>query len=166
LEMREMVEKLLDIAKIGANKAIEIDEEVDLSSVLSEVISDLDQGTFEFKKNKGGFIVKGNNIWLAKSLKELLTIGLKEKSHQLKLELKGEDKYVYFNLLGFESLVKDFSKLENAPIFQFDDPLTGDSDIKYLDLPLIRLILNQHNVKISVREDENLLSLRFEKAGK
>jgi len=167
LEMREMVEKLLDIAKIGANKAIEIDEEVDLSSVLSEIISDLDHVPFEFKKNKGKFVVKGKHIWLIKSLRELIAIGLKEKAGgNLRIKLNSEGEYVYLNFKGFKSLIDDFSKLENAPIFQFDDPLTGDSDIKYLDLPLIRLILNQHNVKISVREDENLLSLRFEKAGK
>jgi PAS domain S-box-containing protein len=164
LEMREMVEKLLDIAKIGADKAIAIDEEVDLQAVVNQVIANLDSGRFEFEKNKGKFIVKGNNIWLAKSLKELFVIGLKEESNRPKLELKEEGEYVFLHLKGFKSLIKDFSKLENAPIFQFDDPLKGDSDIKYLDLPLIRLILSRHNAKILVDEDKNLLSLRFEKA--
>lgn len=167
LEMREMVEKLLDIAKIGADKAIEINEEIDIGALLNEIISDFAEGDFEFNNScKGKIIVKGNRIWLTKSFQELFSIGLKEKSDQLELELKEEDKYVYLFFKGFESLVADFSKLENAPIFQFDNPLTGDSEVKYLDLPLIRLVMSQHNVKISVNADKNLLSLRFEKTAK
>jgi PAS domain S-box-containing protein len=165
LEMREMVEKLLDIAKIGADKAIEINEEIDIGALLSEIISDFAEGNFIFD-NKEKFVIKGNRIWLDKSFRELFSIGLKEKSNQMELELKEEDEYIYLLFKGFDSLIADFSKLENAPLFQFDDPLTGDSDVKYLDLPLIRLILNRHNVKISVREEENFFSLRFEKVSK
>jgi hypothetical protein len=103
---------------------------------------------------------------LDKSFRELFSIGLKEKRNHLELELKEENEYIYLLFKGFDSLIADFSKLENAPLFQFDDPLTGDSEVKYLDLPLIRLILNQHNVKISIREDENFFSLRFKKVTK
>jgi len=166
LEMKDMVEKLLDIAKIGANKAIDINEKVDLNLVLNEIISGFDYVPFEFSKRKKKLLIKGNYIWLVKSLKELFSIGLKERSENLRVELEGKGKYVYLHLKGFKPLITDFSKLENTPIFQFDNPLTGDSDIKYLDIPLIRLILNQHNVKISVNEADVLLSLRFEKAGK
>jgi PAS domain S-box-containing protein len=165
LEMREMVEKLLDIAKIGADKAIEIDEEIDIGALLSDVISDFAEGDFTFN-DKGKFVIKGNRIWLDKSFRELFSIGLKEKRNHLELELKEENEYIYLLFKGFDSLIADFSKLENAPLFQFDDPLTGDSEVKYLDLPLIRLILNQHNVKISIREDENFFSLRFKKVTK
>jgi len=166
LEMKDMVEKLLDIAKIGSNKAIEVNEKVDLNLVLDEIISGFDHVPFEFSKGKKKLLIKGNYIWLVKSLKELFSIGLKERSENLRVELEGKGKYVYLHLKGFKPLITDFSKLENTPIFQFDNPLTGDSDIKYLDIPLIRLVLNQHNVKISVNEADVLLSLRFEKAGK
>ncbi len=166
LEMRDMVEKLLDIAKIGADKAIEINEKVDVNLVLNEIISSMENVPFEFGLRKGKFLIMGNSSWLVKSLKELFIIGLKEESNNLKVELEAKGKYVYIYLKGFKSLITDFSKLDNAPIFQFDNPLTGNSDIKYLDLPLIRLILNKHNAKISVNEADEVLSLRFEKAGK
>jgi PAS domain S-box-containing protein len=164
LEMKDMVEKLLDIAKIGADKAIEINERVDLNSVLNKIISDFDYVPFKLNTGDKELFVSGNYKWLFKSLKQLLAIGLKDKRKDLLIELKEKSQYIYLNFKGFKSLIDDFSALENVPIFKFDNPLTGNSDIKYLDIPLIRLVFNQHNVKITVKEDDGLLSLRFRKA--
>jgi PAS domain S-box-containing protein len=164
LEMRDMVEKLLDIAKIGADKAIDINEKVNLNSVLNEIISDLKYVPFKLSTQNRDLFISGNYQWLIKSLKQLFVIGLKEEGKNLQIELKEKSKYIYLNFKGFASLINDFSALENAPIFQFDNPLTGNSDIKYLDIPLIRLIFNQHNVKITIKEKDLLLSLRFKKA--
>ncbi len=164
LEMKDMVEKLLDIALIGTNKAIEINEKVDLDSVLNEIISNFDYVPFEFISGGKSLFVTGNYSWLSKSLKQLFTISLKERGKNLRVELEEDGGYIYINLKGFRSLIDDFSTLANVSVFQFDNPLTGDSDIKYLDIPLIRLILNRHNVKITVDENKALISLRFEKA--
>jgi len=164
LEMKDMVEKLLDIAKIGADKAIEVNEKVDLNSVLNEIISDFNYVPFKLNTANKELFISGNYKWLIKSLKQLFTIGLKEKRKNLQVELKEKSKYIYLNFKGFKSLIDDFSALENAPILQFDNPLTGNSDIKYLDIPLIRLVFSQHNVKITVKEKDVLLSLKFRKA--
>jgi PAS domain S-box-containing protein len=165
LEMKDMVEKLLDIASVGTNKTIDINQKVNITSVLNEIISGFDSVPFKFFTggDKDLFVI-GNYTWLSKSLKQLFTIGLKESSKKLKVKLEGDKEYVYLNFKGFHSLIDDFSALANISIFQFDNPLTGDSDIKYLDIPLIRLILNRHNVKITVNESKALISLRFEKA--
>jgi PAS domain S-box-containing protein len=164
LEMKDMVEKLLDIAMIGTNKAIEIDEKVDLTSLLNKTISSFDYVPFTFISGEKDLFVAGNYTWLSKSLKQLFAIGLKDRGKNLRVELEDDGEYVYLNLKGFRSLIDDFSALANVSVFQFDNPLTGDSDIKYLDIPLIRLILNRHNVKITVDENKSLISLRFEKA--
>jgi PAS domain S-box-containing protein len=166
LEMKNMIEKLLDLARIGTDKAIEVNEEIDLNSVLKEIISDFNYIPFKLSTENKELFVSGNYKWLLKSLKQLFTIGLKEKRKDLQVELKGKSKYIYINFKGFKSLINDFSALENTPIFLFDNPLTGDSDLKYLDIPLIRLILNHHNVKIKIDEDDALLSLRFEKVNR
>jgi len=164
LEMKDMVEKLLDIAEIETDEAIKVNEKVDLKSVLNEIISDLNHVPFKLNTKGKELFIFGNYKWLVKSFKQLFTIGLKKKSKDSRVELEEKSKYIYLNFKGFKSLIDDFSALENAPIFQFDNPLTGDSDTKYLDIPLIRLILNQHNVKIKINEDKVLLSLRFKKA--
>jgi PAS domain S-box-containing protein len=164
LEMKDMVEKLLDISKIGTDKTIETNEKVDLNSVLNEIISDSNHIPFKLSTEDKELFISGNYRWLVKSLKKLFSICLKEKRKDLLIELEEKSNYIYLNFKGFKSLIDDFSALGNAPIFQFDNPLTGNSDVKYLEIPLIRFILSQHNVKITIKEDDSLLSLRFRKA--
>lgn len=164
LEMKDMVEKLLDIADIEGSEIIKFNEKVDLNLVLNEVNSNLNNIPFKLDtENKELFII-GNHSWLVKSLKQLFAVGLKKKSKNSLVEVVEKSNYIYVNFKGFKSLIDDFSALKNTPIFQFDNPLTGDSDIKYLDIPLIRLILNQHHAKIKINRDEALFSLRFRKA--
>ncbi len=166
LEMKDMVEKLLDIAEIVTEETIKVNEKIDLKSVLNKIISDLNNVSFQLNIKEKKIFIFGNYKWLIKSLKQLFTIGMKEKMKDAWVELEKKNRYIYLNFRGFKSLIDDFSALENVSIFQFDNPLTGNSDIKYLDIPLIRLILNQHNVKITVKENDTLLSLRFRNANR
>jgi PAS domain S-box-containing protein len=166
LEMRDMVEKLLDIATIGADKAIVMNDKIDLNSILNKIISELDHSAFKIIAKNKKLLVPGNYTWLYKSLKQLFTICLKEKRKDFLIELKEKGNHIYLKVKGSKSLIDDFSALKNTPIFQFDNPLTGDSDIKYLDIPLIRLVFNQHDIKITVNQDEETLSLRFRKPTK
>jgi len=164
LEMRDMVEKLLDIAEIGADKTIRTDEKIDLNLTVNESVKDFSNIKVTSNIKNKELLIYGNRNWLVKSLKQIFAIGLKNNSKDLQVELKEKREYLYLNLRGSKSLIDDFSSLENTPIVSFDNPLTGNSDVKYLDIPLIRLILNKHNARISVKEDELLLSLRFKKA--
>jgi len=163
LEMKDMVEKLLDIAEIGTDKTIQTNEKIEFKSVLNEIIQDFGNITITSNIENDNLDIYGNRSWLVKSLRQLFTICVKKDSKSLKVELEENKEYLYLNFRNSKSLIDDFSALENAPILSFDNPLTGDSDIKYLDIPLIRLILNKHNVKITIKEDELLLSLRFKK---
>jgi len=163
LEMKDMVEKLLDIAEIGTDKTIQTNEKIEFNSVLNEIIKDFDNITITSNVENNNLRIYGNRIWLVKSLRQLFTICVKKDSKDLKVELEENKEYLYLNFRNSKSLIDDFSALENTPILSFDNPLTGDSDIKYLDIPLIRLILNKHNVKVTIKEDELLLSLRFKK---
>ena len=164
LEMKDMVEKLLDIAEIEGGEVFKFNEKVNLNLVLNEVTSNLNHGPFKLDTENKELFILGNHTWLVKSLKQLFAIGLKNKSKDSLVEVEEKGKYIYINFKGFKSLIDDFSALKNTSILLFDNPLTGDSDIKYLDIPLIRLILNQHHVKIKINQDKVLLSLRFRKA--
>ena len=164
LEMKDMIEKLLDIAEIGTDKTIQTNEKIEFKSVLNEITRDFDNITITSNVEKNDLRIYGNRIWLGKSLRQLFAICVKKDSRDLKIELEENKEYLYLNFRNSKSLIDDFSALENTPILSFDNPLTGDSDIKYLDIPLIRLILNKHNVKVTIKEDELLLSLRFKKA--
>ncbi|MEJ2567575.1 MAG: histidine kinase dimerization/phospho-acceptor domain-containing protein, partial [candidate division WOR-3 bacterium] len=164
LEMKDMVEKLLDIAEIGSDKAIQTDEKINLNLTLNEIIKDFNDITIRSNVKNNDLHIYGNRSWLIKSLRQLFAICLKNHNKDLQFEVEETKEYLYLNFRNSKSLIDDFSALENSPILSFDNPLTGDSDIKYLDIPLIRLILNKHNVRIIVKEDELLLSLRFKKA--
>lgn len=164
LEMKNMVEKLLDIAEIEAGEIFKFNEKVNLNLVLNEVTLNLNHVPFKLDTENKELFILGNHAWLVKSLKQLIIIGLKNKSKNSLVEVEEKSKYIYINFKGFKSLIDDFSALKNTSIFLFDNPLTGNSDIKYLDIPLIRLILNQHHAKIKINQDDGLLSLRFRKA--
>ena len=163
LEMKDMVEKLLDIAEIGADKDIQTDEKIELNLTINEIIKDFKNIEISSNTENSKLHIYGNRSWLTKSLRQLFAICVKNDSKDVQVEVKEIKEYLYLNFRNSKSLIDDFSALENTPILSFDNPLTGDSDIKYLDIPLIRLILNKHNVKITVKEDELLLSLRFKK---
>lgn len=94
LEMKKMVEKLLDIAKMGANKALNLNERVDLCSILNEIISEFDSIPFELNKNNEQLFINGNHKWLSKSIKQLFEIGLQEKRKDLRVDLKTNGNYV------------------------------------------------------------------------
>jgi len=164
MEMKDMVEKLLDIVEIGTEKTIKTDKKINFISVLDAVTKDFDSFHIRANTENKDLFVYGNYNWLAKSLRQLFAIGVKNDSKNLRVELEEKRNRIYLHLKGSKSLIDDFSALENMPILSFDNPLTGNSDIKYLDIPLVRLILNKHNVKITVKEDELLLSLGFKKA--
>jgi PAS domain S-box-containing protein len=164
LEMKDIVEKILDIATIETNKVLTTNEKIDLNQVLKDIISSFDYVPFRFVSEDKSVFVNGNYTWLCKSFKQLFALGLREKRKNAKVELKKNGKYIYLDLIGFRSLIDDFSALESVSIMRFDDPLRGDSDIKYLDIPLIKLILNLHNVKTTVNEEKALISFRFEVA--
>jgi len=164
LEMKDMVEKLLDIAEFGTGKAIKIDEKIDLNSVLNQIGRDFNSVRVVSNTRNEELFIYGNYNWLVKSLKQIFSIGLKNKSKSLLVELEETKEHIYLNFKGSKPLIDDFSSLENSPLLSFDNPLTGNSDIKYLDIPLVRLILSKHNINLTVKEDELLLSLRFRKA--
>jgi PAS domain S-box-containing protein len=163
LEMKDMVEKLLDIAEIGTGETIKTNEKINFNSLLNKIAKDLNHLPIKSNTENKELFIYGNYNWLLKSLKQTFNIGLRNKNKDLQVELEEKEEFLYLHLKGSKSLIDDFSALENTPILSFDNPLTGNSDIKYLDIPLIRLILNKHNVKITVKEDELLLSLRFKK---
>ena len=139
-------------------------KKIDLNKVLKDIISSFGCVPFQIVSEDKSIFVNGNYTWLYKSFKQLFALGLREKDKNSRVELKKNGKYIYLNLIGFRSLIDDFSALENVSLMRFDDPLRGNSDIKYLDIPLIKLILNLHNVKTTVDENTALLSFRFELA--
>jgi len=64
---------------------------------------------------------------------------------------------------GLEDIIPELSAVKNVPFLKFDDPLTGKNDTMYLNLSLVRLILEQHRIGIKLNEKNGLVSFRFNK---
>ncbi|MEO0292963.1 MAG: GAF domain-containing protein [candidate division WOR-3 bacterium] len=164
VEMKEIVEKLLDIAEIGTRKVMKPFKEIDIISLLERIILKIDSPYFDFIPEKEKILIYGDYNWLEKCLAQLLILEMKNrKEKRLRLEVREEKNYVYLNFKGAKALIKDFSLLKNIPIIHFNDSLKVESEINCLEVPLIKLILNYHNVKIIMNEKASLFSLRFKK---
>lgn len=161
--MKEMVEKLLDVATLHKNESIDMNKEIELVSMLWDAIKDFDPQKIKLKADHKKYLIRGNYKWLYKSFKQLFEMGIRDENSRLIITVKETKKFIDLLINGLKDIIPELSAVKNVPFLKFDDPLTGKNDTMCLNLSLVRLILEQHRIGIKLNEKDGLISFRFNK---
>lgn len=159
--MKEITDKLFDITRLNKNMGIKIDEKIELYDFFTEINKEISENKLEVSADEEGYYILGNSRWLKKILKQIIKMETQEDENSLKIILDRAGEFVNLQIAGIRGLTEKIQNLSDSSLFKFDDPLTGNSDTNYFNLPLIRLVLKHHNARISFNTDEKTLLISF-----
>ncbi|MCK4525786.1 GAF domain-containing protein [candidate division WOR-3 bacterium] len=164
LRMKELVEKLLDIAQINKSKILNTNKRIELIALLREVIKECNPGQIHLPYEDKEYYILGNYKWLYSSLKELFLIGTRDNDSEINVFLSETNGGIAFSINGLNKIVTELLSIKSASVLRFDDPLSEDSGMAHLSLSLVRLILSEHRIEVKLDKENNIITLNFNRA--